>query len=112
MSARQAPEPRLGPETGDVLDFRDLADLEFRRLERLALSGVTPPLPRYTGPVTGAQASLADLEAMAGLRVAQALTEAIPVVPEPERPARRGKVVLAAFRAVVKEYGWPASSTR
>ncbi len=46
--------PYLGPETGDVLDARQLADLERRALEHSAnaLTQAFPILP-YTGPRTG-----------------------------------------------------------
>jgi hyaluronan synthase len=70
------PGPYLGPETGDVLNFRELAELERLMLERPG-TAVAKRFPPYTGPVTDEMVSLARLEPAA----ARAVTEAIPRVP-------------------------------
>jgi hypothetical protein len=43
-----APEPYLGPATGDVLDARELAELE-RMVLRRATGAVTEEIPLVTG---------------------------------------------------------------
>lgn len=56
MSGRRAPEPYLGPETGDALDFRELAELELLALKRAASRVTQPfPLPPCAGPLAAGE---------------------------------------------------------
>jgi hypothetical protein len=58
VTAPLSPAPRERyPETGDVLDWRELAELERLELERPA-QAVARVLPRYDGPVTGEMTAL------------------------------------------------------